>query len=107
MALSRKRKGGVSQRPVPTGLSPSEVAERLGAARAADETPNLSGMHMWGDYSGLDFTSKVENRSGHTCEILAADFRHARLRGCNFNRVDLASANLRGTDLSGSNLAGA
>jgi len=63
---------------------------------------------MWGDYSGLDFTSNFESEAGpYTSEILGADFRNARLRGCNFNCSDLASANLRGTDLTGANLSGA
>lgn len=90
------------------GLSPTDVIDRLQAARAAGEIPNLSGLRMWGDYSGLDFTSEFESKAGpFTSEILGADFRNAQLRGCNFNRSDLAGANLRGTDLSGANLSGA
>ena len=92
----------------PRGLSRTEVTEKLQAARAEGKTPNLSGMRMWDDYSGLDFTSEIVSKAGpFTSEILRADFRNANLRGCNFNRSDLAGANLRGTDLSGANLSGA
>jgi uncharacterized protein YjbI with pentapeptide repeats len=61
-----------------------------------------------GDYSGIDFTSDFESKAGpFTSELLGADFRNAKLAGCNLSRADLASANLRGTDLRGANLEGA
>lgn len=64
---------------------------------------------MWGgDYSGVDFTSEFVSKFGpHTSEKLGADFRNAKLAGCNLSRADLASANLRGTDLSNARLKGA
>jgi len=63
---------------------------------------------MWGDYSGVDFTSRFESKFGpFTSEILGADFRHAKLAGCNFSRADLASACLRAADLRGARLTGA
>lgn len=71
--------------------------------------PKLSGRFMaGGDYSGLDFTSDFESESGpFTSELLGADFRNAKLIGCDLSRADLASANLRGSDLRSANLAGA
>lgn len=88
------------------GLSREDVARRLHAARTARKAPDLCGTHMWGDYSGLDFTSQFECEAGpFTSEIRGADFRNASLRGCNFSRSDLASANLRGTDLTNADLA--
>ena len=70
--------------------------------------PRLSGQRMWGDYSGVDFTSSFWSEAGpFTSEILGADFRNAKLRKCNFERADLASANLRGTDLRHANLSNA
>lgn len=96
-------------KPTRRSLSRAEVAEQLQAARAAGRCPNLSGRRMSGeDYSGLDFTSEFQSKAGpFTSEILGADFRNAGLRGCNFNRSDLAMAWLRGADLTGADLMGA
>lgn len=107
MPASRHTTRGRAEKPHLRSLTRQEVAERLQAERNAGRTPNLCRMRMWGDYSGLDFTSEFANESAFTSEILGADFRNARLRGCNFSRADLASANLRGTDLSNSDLSGA
>lgn len=92
----------------PHGMTRQEVEKAIKLARAGRKPPNLSGKRMWADYTGLDFTSDFKSKSGpFTSEILGADFRNAKLRGCNFSRSDLASACLRGADLSHSNLSSA
>jgi len=90
------------------GLTRKQVEEAIKSARERGQLPRLSGQRMWGNYSGVDFTSQFESKFGpFTSETLGADFRHARLSNCNFSRADLASACLTGADLRGARLTGA
>jgi uncharacterized protein YjbI with pentapeptide repeats len=68
-------------------LSRSEVVEEVAAARAAGTVPRLSGRLLYdGDYSGVDFTSEYLSAAGpFTSELLGADFRNAKLAGCNLS----------------------
>jgi uncharacterized protein YjbI with pentapeptide repeats len=99
------------KRVIPTtrrGLTRKQVEESIKSARRRRRPPSLSGKRMWGDYSGVDFTSSFQSSfSSFTSEILGADFRNAKLARCNLSKADLASANLRGTDLRGARLTGA